>query len=199
LNESMITETPIGNGKAVIGRFTLGCDDITFHNTEEGTNVAIGSFCSIAEEVKIILGGRHKINRIASFPVEQVFQDEHVPEDNQRDMDVIIGNDVWIGHGATIMPGVKIADGAVIAANATVFKDTGPFEIWGGNPATFQRKRFDDDMIAALQDLAWWNLPEELIEGMAPLLSTVPTLELVAELKAIVRDLVVFEGDDAAA
>jgi hypothetical protein len=70
----------------------------------------------------------------------------------------------------------------------------------GGNPATFQRKRFEDDMIAALRKLAWWTLPEELIEEMAPLLSTVPNPELIEGLQAIVTDLVVFaDGSDAAA
>ncbi|WP_281955207.1 CatB-related O-acetyltransferase [Pseudophaeobacter arcticus] len=200
LNVSSSKEAPLGNGRVEIGRFTYGYDGISFRNTEEGANVVIGSFCSIAEDVTIILGGQHKINRIATFPVAQVFQDEQLAEGDQGLMDVTIGNDVWIGHGVTIMPGVNIGDGAVIAATATVFKDVGPYEIWGGNPATFQRKRFEDDMIAALRKLAWWTLPEELIEEMAPLLSTVPNSELIEGLQAIVTDLVVFaDGSDAAA
>lgn len=196
---SSFKEAPLGNGKIEIGRFTHGYDGINFRNWGEGANVSIGSFCNISENVQVILGGQNRIDWIAAFPFGQLFQDELGGEEIQREdkVDVSIGNDVWIGDGVTLMPGVSIGDGAVIAANATLFKDVGPYEIWGGNPATLQQKRFDDDTIAALLDLAWWNLPEELIKEMVPLLSTAPNPGLIEGLKGIVDDLVVFEDDAA--
>ncbi|MGR3623126.1 CatB-related O-acetyltransferase [Pseudophaeobacter sp.] len=198
---STFKEAPLGNGKIEIGRFTHGYETINFRNWGDGANVKIGSFCSFSENIQVILGGQPRADWITSFPFGSVFQDElgddEIQSQDQANTDVCIGNDVWIGDGVTIMPGVSIADGAVIAANATVVKDVGPYEIWGGNPATLQRKRFDDDVIAGLQDLAWWNLPEELIQEMVPLLSTSPNPGLIEGLKTIIEDLVVFEEDAA--
>jgi acetyltransferase-like isoleucine patch superfamily enzyme len=55
----------------------------------------------------------------------------------------IIGDDAWIGAGSIILAGVNIGDGAIIAAGSIVIKDVAEFEIVGGNPARFIRKRFN--------------------------------------------------------
>ncbi len=193
---SSFKEAPLGNGKIEIGRFSHGYDGINFRNWGEGANVSIGSFCNIAENVHVILGGQNQIDRIASFPFGQLFQDELGGEEivRESEVDVSIGNDVWIGDGVTLMPGVSIGDGAVIATNATVFKDVGPYEIWAGNPATFVKKRFDDEVCAKLMQLKWWNLPEVLLREMAPLLASQPSVELIDSLQSIVDDLVSFEA-----
>ena len=52
-----------------------------------------------------------------------------------------IGSDCWIGVGSTILKGVNIGDGSVIAAGSIVTKSIPSFEIWGGNPAKFIKKR----------------------------------------------------------
>lgn len=194
-------EAPLGNGKIEIGRFTYGYDGINFRNWGEGADVKIGSFCSIADNVQVILGGEHRIDWVTTFPFGHIFQDELGGEEihghPRSKGNISIGNDVWIGDGVTILSGVTIADGAVIAANATLAKDVGPYEIWAGNPAVFVRKRFDDKTISELLELRWWNLPENLIKEMAPLLSTPPNEGLIEGLKSIVDDLVVFEEDAA--
>lgn len=77
--------------------------------------------------------------------------------------DTVIGNDVWIGQNVTIMPGVKVGDGAIIAANSVVVKDIEPYTIYGGNPAKFIKKRFNDEKIEFLLKLQWWNWDEEKI------------------------------------
>ena len=56
---------------------------------------------------------------------------------------VVIEDYVWIGSGAIILPGITIKKGAVIAAGSVVTKDVGEYEIVGGNPAKFIRKRAD--------------------------------------------------------
>ena len=101
--------------------------------------------------------------------------------------DVIIGNDVWIGQGVTILSGVTIGDGAVLATNSTVVKDVAPYEIVGGNPAKSIRKRFDDEIIALLLELRWWELPLDDIRQLIPQLCTAPTAEHLAELIARYR------------
>lgn len=54
---------------------------------------------------------------------------------------ITIGHHCWIGTGAMVLQGVTIGDGAVVAAGAVVTKDIPPYEVWGGVPAKFIRKR----------------------------------------------------------
>jgi virginiamycin A acetyltransferase len=84
--------------------------------------------------------------------------------------DTIIGNDVWIGQNATILPGVKIGDGVIIGTKSVVGSDVEPYAIVAGNPAKVIRKRFDDELIALLLQLKWWDLPVEEIQALLPLL-----------------------------
>ena len=44
-----------------------------------------------------------------------------------------------------------------------VTKDVPPYAIVGGNPATLIRKRFEDQAIAQLMEIAWWNWDMEKI------------------------------------
>ena len=42
-------------------------------------------------------------------------------------------------------------------ANSVVTKDVPPYCIAGGNPCRMIRRRFDDELIAYLLDLKWWD------------------------------------------
>lgn len=84
----------------------------------------------------------------------------------------MVGNDVWIGYNATIMPGVRIGDGAIIASNAVVTKDVLPYSIVGGNPAKLIRYRFDEETIAMLQTLKWWDWDIQKITEYIPVLTS---------------------------
>ncbi|PIT72396.1 DapH/DapD/GlmU-related protein [Limnohabitans sp. B9-3] len=53
-----------------------------------------------------------------------------------------IGDDVWIGAGVIILKGSTIGTGAVLAAGAVVKGFVPEYEIWGGVPAKFIKKRF---------------------------------------------------------
>ena len=55
------------------------------------------------------------------------------------------------------MPGIYIGDGAIIATGSVVTKNVAPYSIVGGNPAELIRKRFDQDTIEHLLNLAWWD------------------------------------------
>lgn len=77
--------------------------------------------------------------------------------------DIVIGNDVWIGYDAVIMAGVTIGDGAIIGTKAVVTKDVAPYSIVGGVPAKEIRKRFAPEVIKRLQEIQWWDWPEEKI------------------------------------
>ena len=117
----------------------------------------IGKFCSIATGAKFMMCGTqgHNYNWIAVHPLHG-FDDSFFPG-HQWKGNTIIGNDVWIGAEALIMPGVQIADGAVIASRAVVTKNVGSYEIWGGNPARLIKKRFENEDIAKLLQIKWWD------------------------------------------
>lgn len=66
--------------------------------------------------------------------------------------------------------GIKIGHGAVIGSRALVAKDVEPYTIVGGNPAKSIRKRFSEEEISMLLDMAWWDWPLEQIKEAMPFL-----------------------------
>jgi acetyltransferase-like isoleucine patch superfamily enzyme len=151
----------------IIGEYSYGIPNI--REWGEKANLNIGKFCSIADNVSIFLGGNHRTDWISTYPFGE-FQDYFPKATNilghpATKGDVIIGNDVWIGSGVTILSGVNIGDGAVLAANSVVVKNVLPYEIVAGNPARVIRKRFDDEVIQLLLQIAWWNWPIEKINS----------------------------------
>ena len=68
------------------------------------------------------------------------------------------------------MSGVTIGDGAVIANNSHVVKNVEPYSLVGGNPAKFIKYRFSEDIIKKMLLLKWWDLPDEKINELSPLL-----------------------------
>ena len=125
---------------------TYGNPEVLF---DSKANLKIGNFCSISDDVTILLGGEHEINTISSYPF--TLKNHHTKGD------VTIGNDVWIGQSTLILSGVTIGDGAIIGANSLVTKDVEPYAIVGGNPAKLIKYRFDDETIEKLLELKWWD------------------------------------------
>ena len=80
----------------------------------------------------------------------------------------MVGNDVWLGYQSLIMPGVTIGDGAIIGSRSVVTKDVEPYTIVAGAPAKVVRKRFDEETIAKLLEVKWWDLPDEEVEKLLP-------------------------------
>lgn len=85
--------------------------------------------------------------------------------DDINKYNVNIGSDVWIGHGVTILGGVTVGDGSVIAAGAVVTSDVPNYSIVAGIPARVVKYRFDTKVISSLNDIAWWEWPEETIKA----------------------------------
>lgn len=67
------------------------------------------------------------------------------------------------------MGGLSIGDGAVIAANSVVTKSVPPYAIVGGNPAKIIKYRFQENIIAQLLELRWWDKSVEWIKHYAEL------------------------------
>lgn len=143
-------------------------DHVTHHYDFIGDRLIIGKFCAIAKGVEFIMNGaNHRMNSVTTYPFSIMGGgwETCVPDLEELPLkgDTVVGNDVWIGQNVTILPGVHIGDGAIIAANAVVSRDVPPYHIAGGNPCRVLRKRFDDDLIACLLKLKWWDWPAEKI------------------------------------
>ncbi len=145
--------------KYSVGKYTYGAPIVK--DWHQGTTLKVGNFCSIAENVTILLGGNHPIDWVSSFPFGAMFEEfsgrsSEYPEKMSKG-DVIIGNDVWIGLNSTILSGITIGDGAIVAANTVVTKNVEPYTIVGGNPGRILKKRFSDEAISKLLVIKWWN------------------------------------------
>jgi virginiamycin A acetyltransferase len=150
-----------------IGDFTYGKPIIK----DYGSDLKIGKFCSIAEGVKIILGGEHRTKWLSTYPFNVIYKEFSFIEGHPHTKgDVNIGNDVWIGTDAIILSGVCIGNGAVIAARSVVTKNVPDYAIVGGNPAKIIRMRFNKKQINILLKLKWWEKDIEDIKKIVKIL-----------------------------
>lgn len=163
-----------------------------------GTNSAlnhtkIGSFCSIGNDVRVVLGN-HPIHRwISTHPAffsskkqagfTFVEQEKWINDDPKYDgvYCCCIENDVWIGDGAKIMSGVKISNGSVIGSGAIVTHSTEPFGIYVGVPAKKIGSRFDEYTIDKLQSIKWWNSNIDSLKNSAHLFDNYDNLTKLGE------------------
>lgn len=167
-----------------VGDFTYYADrngadaferNVLYHFESIGDKLIIGRFCSIAADVRFLMNGaNHRLDWFSNFPFHLFAQDpQDIPGAKlQNKGDTVIGNDVWIGNRATFLPGVQVGDGAIIGANAVVTADVAPYAVVGGNPARVLRYRFDEETIATLRLIAWWNWsPGKIARHVAALCS----------------------------
>lgn len=117
----------------------------------EGEGLEIGKYCSIAKEVKFILGGNHKTDCFMTFPVKNIFGKHHENESLTKGK-IILEDDVWIGVGSTILSGISLGQGCVVAAGSVVTKSFPPYAIVGGNPARIIKMRFDENVLNSLKE-----------------------------------------------
>lgn len=164
--------------EAVIDKTAAICSGVRFYRGKIGkysyignnsfvSDTDIGSFTSISTDC-YIGGTSHPTDWVSTSPVfhkwENIMKKNFARHEFEIFKRTTIGNDVWIGNRVMVKAGVKIADGAVIGMGSIVTKDIGPYEIWAGNPARMIRKRFDDETIATLEEMKWWNWNDEKIE-----------------------------------
>jgi len=185
----------VTNPNILVGRYSYysgyyhghSFDDCArFLMTEPGVDrLVIGSFCSIGSGAAFIMAGNqgHRYDWVSSFPFYFMNEVPHFASAANAFApagDTVIGNDVWIGTEAIVMPGVKIGHGAVIGTRALVTKDVEPYTIVGGNPAKPIRKRFSDEDIALLLEMAWWDWPDDMLQAAMPLMTSTDIADLYA-------------------
>lgn len=114
-------EVLLPKGLVLEDRVTVGW----FVELDARAGIEVGHDTNISSYVKLITGSH----------------DVDSPEYKADFQPIKIGHHCWIGTGAIILQGVTIGDGAVVAAGAVVTKDIPPYEVWGGVPARFIKKR----------------------------------------------------------
>lgn len=132
----------------------------------------IGAYCSIGRNV-VIGTSQNPLDRLSTSMFTYYQDTSHncleieIPPERLKPYNsakpVTIGNDVWIGRNAVIMDGVTVGDGAVVGTSAVVTKDVPPYAICVGVPARVIRYRFDEETIARLLKVRWWEFPQEFI------------------------------------
>jgi chloramphenicol O-acetyltransferase type B len=151
------------------------CGRYLLPDRDDVDQLIIGSFCSIGTGVSFLMCGNqgHRYDWVSSFPFFYMKEEpafSRALDGYQKAGDTVVGSDVWIGSEAMIMPGIKIGHGAVIGSRALVTQDVEPYTIVGGNPAKPLKKRFSDEQIAQLLEMAWWDWPIDKISQAMPLL-----------------------------
>ncbi len=151
---------------SVIGKFSYAGVNLTMNFT------TLGRFCSLGRNVDI--GGfdhdYRKISTMPEFRLNQLLNGGgKISSLNAHDL-CEIGNDVWIAAGVIILHKVKIGDGAVIGAGAVVTHDVPPYAIAVGVPAKIIGYRCSPNYIESLEQIQWWNWPDELIRKHIDLL-----------------------------
>ncbi len=187
----------VKNPNIVIGDYTYYDDpedvgnferNVLYHFPFIGDKLVIGRFCAIARGVKFIMNGaNHQMNAFSTYPF-YIFGggwEKSMPAPGELPFkgDTVIGNDVWIGYDSLLMPGVNVGNGAIIAARSVVVADVPAYTVVGGNPARTIRQRFPDDVVAALESIAWWDWPVEHISQHLPAImaADIQTLRAAAD------------------
>ena len=183
--QTIYLNTIINNPNIIVGDYTIYNDfvndptqfeknNVLYHYPINQDRLIIGKFCSIACGAKFLFNSaNHALRSLSNYTFPLFFEEWGLNKKNVTSAwdnkgDIIIDNDVWIGYEAVIMAGVHIGDGAVIAARAVVTKDVPPYTIVGGTPARKIRMRFEEETIAKLQQIQWWNWPVEKIRQSLP-------------------------------
>jgi len=185
-----------------VGKYTYGTDTYTttvreFISYADPTrpSVHIGSFTGIGLGCRFFPseGVAHNPKACTNYafgnlgPRNEIFNNIAIPPKVQTKGDINIGSDVWFGESVTVMSGVTVGHGAVVATNSHVFKDIEPYAIYGGNPAKLIKFRFDKKIIDSFLEMKWWDLPDEMINKILPLLQQEPTMEIINQMNQIIK------------
>lgn len=166
------TRRLLEEGALVLGRESHGMPVVRRFKGDTG-RVIIGNFVTIADGVEFHCGGLHRTEWVSQYGLRAMLDLPGAYEDGfpHGRGDIVVGGDAWFGPGAVVTTGVTIGPGAVVATRAVVTRDVAPYAIVGGIPAKVIGRRFDDEQVAALLRIAWWEWPTATIRARVDELS----------------------------
>lgn len=141
----------------------------------------IGKYCSISWDCSIG-GPNHNMKTLSTFNMRY--------QNHYKDKSCIIGNDVWMGSGAIMLRGISVGDGAVVGSGSVLTHNVLPFEIVAGVPARHLGWRFSENIRNRLNEIKWWNFPEEVIKEHLDLFDGEVTPELLEKLGYISKTII---------
>lgn len=159
------------NVSADIGRFTSVGPRCTFINGQHAFKAPFATTSPLFFSLSRSKNPQHK-----TFAKRQVL-DEFRYYDKERELVNKIGNDCWLGSDVTLIGGAEIHDGAVVLAHAVVTKDVPSYAIVGGVPAKVIGFRYDEETIAFLLRVKWWNHEPEWFDKHWELLNDIDKLK----------------------
>lgn len=131
-----------------------------------GQEITIGKFCSIAMGVSFVTASaNHRYDGFSAYPFA-VFDGMDMARPSMQVPTYAptrVGHDCWFGRGAMVLPGASIGNGVIIGAGAVVGGTIPSYAIVTGNPGRVTRIRFPDDIVARLEQIAWWDWPIDKI------------------------------------
>lgn len=148
-----------------VGKYSWGGINILNYDPHKKSKLKIGSFCSIASDVRFMLGGKHRSDRISTYLFRQsgIYQTPKYEENIVRAKDIVVESDVWIGYGVLILSGSHIGQGAIIGANSVVSGNVPPYAIYAGNRII--KYRFPDEIIEYLLKIDYDKVAKLIDKG----------------------------------
>jgi len=166
-----------------VGLYSYGC----FDRWRFPPRTRIGRYCSIAKTARI-LDANHPLEALTTHPYLYERRFGVVAEDRIDPEWLVIEDDVWISHNAIISPTCKfIGRGAVIGAGAVVTHSVDRYTIVAGIPARVLRRRFSDDVIAAIEATRWWEMDKA---GLRDLVASNPDMAFRPSVTSLARQAV---------
>lgn len=163
--------------RPTVGKYSYGplCE-VSAENIE-----SIGAFCSFAVGTAAV--SNHEIEYITTHPIislganydylnpfsEYAGGRYYLPgiqpifEKVKKHGRSTIGNDVWLGRNVIITNYANIGNGVIAAAGSVITKDVPDYAIVAGVPAQIIRYRYTPEQIEALNEICWWDWPDEKI------------------------------------
>lgn len=155
----------------------------------QGNKIKIGKYCSFAEHVSVFAGGNHPLHSITTHPLNLFYNKAEFGHWSSKCPDnaeeTIIENDVWLGHDSCILSNSHISNGAIIGAKSVIKGFIPPYSIVVGNPARVIGYRFKEEEIKLLNQISWWDWPEEDIKTNISLIMSSDIIRLFEVYKRV--------------
>ena len=110
-----------------------------FSNISIGDNSTINNGCYLDNRCNISIG--KNVNVSHDCKIYTVGHDVNDELSKLVYSPVIISDNAWIFPNCIVMPGVTISKGSVLYPGSVLTKSIPEYEVWGGNPAKFIKKR----------------------------------------------------------